>query len=81
MDRILACALSAQTCCVPFTLLERRKRPFSRELTKLPGKRRAGTETLILAVHNPVLPASKSCLEKIEEMGAIGLPDLLYHQR
>ena len=61
--------------------MERRKRQFSRELTKPPGKRRAGTETLILVVYNPVFPAFKSCLEKRDEMGAVGLPDLLYHQR
>lgn len=54
---------------------------FGRELTKLPGERRAGAETLILVVHSPVFPTSKNCLEKIDEMGAVGLPDLLYHQR
>ena len=66
---------------MPSILLERRKRQFGRELTKLPGESRAGAETLILVVHSPVFPTSKNCLEKMDEMGAVGLPDLLYHQR
>lgn len=57
------------------------KGQFGRERTKLPGEGRAGTETLILVVHSAVFPTSKNCLEKIDEMGAVGLPDLLYRQR